>query len=272
MSEKAMAREKYDSNEGWLEDVIMNAWLENDLKRKRELAHRGLAQEAAIAVAAALPPLRAREEIARAGYEASHHEDDAGEYPPAKTWNELETLIADAAYDPIWKRELVAHRDLWLKVADAILSLPAVQGEGRVPDTLLPLAEVEAEAQRCRKILDDYPSDENSDMLYAAYNALLFVLSYGVAQPSELFGSAALSSAPPAPAPEGEWRPDVDEIARAICGHPRGCQLALGLCDQCKDDINVLGVLKAAARVAALHAPPVAEPIVADEQTERKPT
>lgn len=115
MSEKAMAREKYDSNEGWLEDVIMNAWLENDLKRKRELAHRGLAQEAAIAVAAA--------------------------------------------------------------------------------------------------------------------------------------------------------RPDVDEIARAICGHPRGCQLALGLCDQCKDDINVLGVMKAAARVAAVPAPPVAEPIVAEKQT-----
>lgn len=74
--------------------------------------------------------------------------------------------------------------------------------------------------------------------------------------------------APPAPTPEGEWRPDVDEIARAICGHPRGCQLALGLCDQCKDDINVLGVLKAAARVAAVPAPPVAEPIVAEEKSQ----
>lgn len=53
MSERAI-REKYVSQQDWLEDVIMNAWLENDQKGNRDLAHRGLAQEAATAMSAAL--------------------------------------------------------------------------------------------------------------------------------------------------------------------------------------------------------------------------
>jgi hypothetical protein len=54
-------------------------------------------------------------------------------------------------------------------------------------DQLITLEEVEAEAQRCRAILDNEPPDEGSDMLYAAYNALLFVLGYGVEVPSKQF-------------------------------------------------------------------------------------
>lgn len=54
-------------------------------------------------------------------------------------------------------------------------------------DQLISLEEVAAEAKRCRLILDNQPSDEGSDTLYAAYNALLFVLGYGVKVPSKSF-------------------------------------------------------------------------------------
>ncbi len=54
-------------------------------------------------------------------------------------------------------------------------------------DQLISLDEVTAEAERCRLILDNEPADEGSDMLYAAYNALLFVLGYGVELPSKNF-------------------------------------------------------------------------------------
>jgi len=48
-------------------------------------------------------------------------------------------------------------------------------------------SEVEAEAERCRIILDTKAADGGSDLLFGAYNALLFVLGYGVAPPSEHF-------------------------------------------------------------------------------------
>lgn len=51
--------------------------------------------------------------------------------------------------------------------------------------TALSEADVETEAQALRKMLDSPHS--NSDMLYAAYNALLFALGYGVAAPSKMF-------------------------------------------------------------------------------------
>lgn len=56
---------------------------------------------------------------------------------------------------------------------------------------LRPLAEIEAEAQRCRRILDEKPSNDESDMLYVAYTALLFVLGYHVYPPSEQFDGAS---------------------------------------------------------------------------------
>lgn len=125
MSEKAMAREKYDSNEGWLEDVIMNAWLENDLKRKRELAHRGLAQEAAIAVAAALRPLRAREEI-RENFERWVRESGS--------FTDWTRIGSNGDYQkPLVQRTWLAWQ---AAVASADLSPPTVQGEGRVPESV----------------------------------------------------------------------------------------------------------------------------------------
>lgn len=53
--------------------------------------------------------------------------------------------------------------------------------------TPIPMSEVEAEAERCRDILNNEPHDEDSDMLYAAYCALLMVLGYGTMPPSEMF-------------------------------------------------------------------------------------
>lgn len=56
-------------------------------------------------------------------------------------------------------------------------------------EELKPIAmdEIAAEAARCRRILDEKPADEFSDMLYASYNTLLYVLGYGTAPPSECF-------------------------------------------------------------------------------------
>jgi hypothetical protein len=66
----------------------------------------------------------------------------------------------------------------------------------------------------------------------------------------------------PAALPHLQAHPDIDEVARAICGHPKGCQLGNGLCNQCKDDINILGVIKAASRASKIFA---AAPLVADD-------
>ena len=45
--------------------------------------------------------------------------------------------------------------------------------------------DIEAEAQKLRKMLD--AGEGGSDQLYAAYNALLMVLGYGVRPPSEMW-------------------------------------------------------------------------------------
>lgn len=57
--------------------------------------------------------------------------------------------------------------------------------------TQLPLAQIEAEADRVRLILDNEPPNDNSDMLYAAYNALLYALGYNVHTPAELWGMSS---------------------------------------------------------------------------------
>ncbi len=54
-------------------------------------------------------------------------------------------------------------------------------------DQFISLDQVAAEAERCRLILDNEPPDDGSDMLYAAYNALLVVLGYNVEVPSKMF-------------------------------------------------------------------------------------
>lgn len=62
--------------------------------------------------------------------------------------------------------------------------------------TPIPISEVEAEAERCRKILNDEPPDEFSDMLYAAYCTLLMVLGYGTELPSKQFRERAKPKKP----------------------------------------------------------------------------
>lgn len=53
-------------------------------------------------------------------------------------------------------------------------------------DQFIPLEEVSREAAKLRIMLDEGVGD--TDQLYAAYNALLMVLGYGVMPPSEMWG------------------------------------------------------------------------------------
>lgn len=58
-----------------------------------------------------------------------------------------------------------------------------------MPDQFIPLSMVEAEADKLKKMLDagEFKTPEFSDMAYAAYNTLLFVLDYSVEPPSETY-------------------------------------------------------------------------------------
>ena len=53
-------------------------------------------------------------------------------------------------------------------------------------DQYIPLEDTQREAARLRIMLDEGVGD--TDQLYAAYNALLMVLGYGVQPPSEMWG------------------------------------------------------------------------------------
>ena len=58
-------------------------------------------------------------------------------------------------------------------------------------DQFIPLEDVSREAAKLRIMLDQGVGD--GDQLYAAYNALLMVLEYGVQPPSEMWKTASFS-------------------------------------------------------------------------------
>lgn len=56
-----------------------------------------------------------------------------------------------------------------------------------MPDTFIDLDRVQREAAKLREMMEAEGDGKNDDVLYAAYNALLFVLDYGVKPPSEMW-------------------------------------------------------------------------------------
>lgn len=58
-----------------------------------------------------------------------------------------------------------------------------------MPDQFIALDDVQREAAKLRIMLDQGVGD--TDQLYAAYNALLMVLDYGVMPPSEMWRDRA---------------------------------------------------------------------------------
>lgn len=69
-------------------------------------------------------------------------------------------------------------------------------------DKLISFERVQREAETLRAMLDKGEGD--TDALYAAYNALLMALGYGVKPPSEMWKDAPEPSAPPAQAMDEE--------------------------------------------------------------------
>jgi hypothetical protein len=61
--------------------------------------------------------------------------------------------------------------------------------EGQMTEHLTPplLREIEEEAARCREFLDKEPPNDMTDMLYAGYTTLCWVLGYGTAPPFEAY-------------------------------------------------------------------------------------